>query len=151
MRMPRDEVQTRRPGVHLCPFEVYANIHNYRDQRRTEPHHASGGHKFIYDLKPSILNSLYLSLLVPYEIVIDLLICVVWTKYFSFSTVSYFRGVDCDMAKTWGMVRNFWSHLKAVITNYKYSCGTKVFEFRIGNFFIMLDALFIASRLCVGY
>lgn len=74
MRMPRDEVQTRRPGVHLCPFEVYADIDNYRDQRRTEPSCASRGHKFVYDLKPAILNSVYLSLHVPYETVVGLLI-----------------------------------------------------------------------------
>lgn len=26
-----------RQEDHLCPFEVYANIHNYRDQKRTMP------------------------------------------------------------------------------------------------------------------
>lgn len=125
-------MQARRPGVHLCPFEVYANSHNYRDQKRTMP---------VGDM------NLYLNLNQKFSIVCTwhfLFLMKLWLSTGVGGMNKTFLFFHC-LILLWGELW-YGKKKKAVggellvtpwgyyfITNYIYSSGTKVFQFEIST------------------
>lgn len=122
-----------RQEDHLCPFEVYANIHNYRDQKRTMP---------VGDMNLYLILNQKFSILCTWHF---FFLMKLWLSTGVGGMNKTFLFFHC-LILLWGelwygkkkkkvgggeLLVTPWGYY--FITNYIYSSGTKVFQFKIST------------------